>query len=98
VVRDHTAWSDDRVQYTSIVGNVAEVRQRRHLVERDLVEGIQFLMSMQHPHSMVVVDAGPLNRDDGVEFLARSVPEDGEEALPVGITVDTHYGRCAIVA
>lgn len=98
VIRDHTAWSEDRTQYTSLVGNVAEIRKMRHLVERDLAEGIHILTSEQHPHSLVVVDAGPITRDDGVEFLARSVPEDGEEALPVGITVDTRYGRCAIVA
>ena len=98
VIRDHTAWSADRTEYTHIVGTAGDVRLLRHLVERDVAEGILFLKSNRHPRSIVVVDAGPLCRDDGVEFLARSVPEEGEERLPVGTLLDTDYGRCAIVA
>lgn len=98
VIRDHNAWSDDRTQYTHIVGSVREIMTLRHLVERDLVEGMQFLKSNRHAHSMRVVDAGPLNRDDGVEFLARATPEPDEEPLPVGTKVATAYGQGLIVA
>ena len=98
VVRDNRAWSEDRTQYTAFVGTVKSLRATEHLVEPNLVEGLWFRRSNRWPNSLSVVDAGPLGRKDGVLFLARSIPEDGEEGLAPGSVVSTHHGPCEIVA
>lgn len=70
----------------------------RHVIERELTEGIRMLRKNGFEHSISVESAGPLTRTDGVEYLARSIPEDDESPLPDGAVIKTKYGLCAIVS
>lgn len=98
VIRGCASWSEDRCQYTSIVATVSELREMKHVIERGLSEGLQFLQKNGFAHSLRVEQAGPLNRDDGVEYLAKACAEGDEIPLNVGSIVQTKYGLCAIVA
>lgn len=98
VIRGRTSWGEGRSQYTTIIGTVSEFRSMRHVVERDLAEGMQFLVKNGFAHSICVEHAGPLNRDDGAEYLAKTLAQGEEVPLTVGTLIDTEYGRCAIVA
>jgi hypothetical protein len=97
VIRSRAAWSEDS-QYTHIIGTVAQVRAVPHLVERELTEGMEMHCSKTITHSIEVVNAGPLGRQDGVEFLARAIAQGDEIPPAVGTIFDTGNGLCEIVA
>lgn len=98
VIRDNTCWSEERAQYTAFVCNVQELRSLPHLQEHALVEGLEFLRKNGFAHSLRVVHAGPLDRCDEVQFLVRSIPQEGEAPVAPGTLLRTQHGLCEVVA
>jgi hypothetical protein len=98
VIRDSACWTEERAQYTAFVCNVQELRALPHLEEHALVEGLQFLRKNGFAHSLRVVHAGPLDRDDEVRFLVCSIPQEGEARVPPGTLLRTKHGLCEVVA